>query len=83
MGRKIMIGMGGTTLADSLPWADRFGKNILMQPGIGGSYGFADLDHDISVMLCHNRLILPEQYTRDTLPLTPIVDAIAEEFVKN
>lgn len=31
------------------------GNRILSHPGLGGSIGWADLDHDLAVSMCHNR----------------------------
>lgn len=81
-GTTRQIGMGGLSLRESLLWGEEFGKNILWQPGIGGSYGWADLDNDLAVMLCHNKMFLPAQFSKADNPWTPIVNAISKEFVR-
>jgi CubicO group peptidase (beta-lactamase class C family) len=80
-GKVKRVGLGGLVLRDSLLWGEDFGENILWQSGIGGSYGWADLDNDLSVMLCHNKMFLPEQFTKESNPWTPIVNVISREFV--
>jgi CubicO group peptidase (beta-lactamase class C family) len=83
-GRVRPIGMGGLWLGGDLEGAEEivgFGKNVLWHPGGGGTVGFADLDADLAVMICHNRLYDWEGLSLDEHPFTPIVRAVYKEFV--
>jgi CubicO group peptidase (beta-lactamase class C family) len=70
------IGVGGYWVGgDSPPLLPIVGTSphILHHPGIGGSIGWADLDTQLSVAICHNWM-----HPLDALenPLMPVADAI-------
>jgi CubicO group peptidase (beta-lactamase class C family) len=53
------------------------GTGTIYQPGAGGSYGWADLDTGLAVMLCHNRTT--NEFSEHDSPFYLLADAIREE----
>ncbi|WP_432838640.1 serine hydrolase domain-containing protein [Dactylosporangium sp. CA-092794] len=59
VGPWAFIGQGALMLGGAAPaHADvlGFGERVLWHPGVGGALGFADLDAQLAVMICHNEL---------------------------
>ncbi|WP_280463855.1 serine hydrolase domain-containing protein [Nocardia carnea] len=57
-GPRAVIGMGGLMVGGAVTACDEvlgFRSNrVLWHPGAGGALGFADLDAELAVMICHN-----------------------------
>jgi CubicO group peptidase (beta-lactamase class C family) len=83
VGRVRAIGTGGLWLGGEVHGREDivgFGKNVLWHPGGGGTVGFADLDLDLAVMICNNRLYDWEGLSLGQHPFAPIVRAIYREY---
>jgi CubicO group peptidase (beta-lactamase class C family) len=57
-GPRAVIGTGGLMVGSALPACDELlgfrSNRVLWHPGAGGALGFADLDAELAVMICHN-----------------------------
>jgi CubicO group peptidase (beta-lactamase class C family) len=82
-GRVRLIGQGGFWLGGLDTDAEAivgFGRNVLWHPGCGGTVGFADLDADLAVMICHNRFYDWEGLPLADHPFAPLVTALYAEL---
>lgn len=71
------ISIGGFWLGGAYPPVCSVGNpRAICHPGQGNSIGWADMDNDFAVAICHNRLYNPQSAEED--PLLPIAMAIRE-----
>lgn len=82
-GPRAVIGAGGLMVGGSVPAHGEVlgfaGDRVLWHPGAGGSLGFADLDAELAVMICHNEFFDERPLARH--PFAPIVRAIYSDLV--
>ncbi|NKI15991.1 beta-lactamase family protein [Spongiibacter sp. KMU-166] len=76
-GIPLPISSGGFWLGGDYPPVCSVGNpRAICHPGQGNSIGWADIDNNLSVAICHNRLYNPHSVDDD--PLFPIARAIRE-----
>jgi CubicO group peptidase (beta-lactamase class C family) len=79
MGRPVPNGVGGFWVGSTHPVRDPVlhqGRHVLGHLGAGGSYGWADLDRRVGVMITHNRMFgfVPD----DEHPFIALASAVLE-----
>lgn len=78
-GIPLPISIGGFWLGGVYPpVCSAANPRAICQPGQGNSIGWADMDNDLAVAICHNRLYNPSSAEDD--PLLPIAIAIRESL---
>ena len=73
---ELMLGGAAPAHADVLGFGDR----VLWHPGAGGALGYADLDAQLAVMICHNELFDIRAMAEH--PFAPIVRAVQAEVLR-
>jgi CubicO group peptidase (beta-lactamase class C family) len=77
-GPRAVIGAGGLMVGGSVPAHREVlgfgGGRVLWHPGAGGALGFADLDAELAVMICHNEFFDERHHTQH--PFAPLVRAV-------
>lgn len=73
---ELMLGAKVPSRADVLG----FGERVLWHPGAGGALGYADLDAELAVMICHNELFDIRNMAQH--PFAPIVRAVQAEVLR-
>lgn len=77
-GPRAVIGAGGLMVGGSVPaHGDVLGfgsDRVLWHPGAGGAIGFADLDAELAVMICHNEFFDERHHAQH--PFAPLVRAV-------
>lgn len=83
VGSRAVIGAGGLMAGGPVPALHEvlgFGSSrTLWHPGAGGALGFADLDAELAVMICHNEFFDERHHAQH--PFAPIVRAIYSDLV--
>lgn len=82
-GPRAVIGSGGLMVGgalgthhESLGFAN---SRVLWHPGAGGAVGFADLDAELAVMICHNEFF--DERPHPQHPFAPLIRAIYSDIV--
>lgn len=77
-GARSVIGAGGLMIGGAVPRQGDVlgfrGDSVLWHPGAGGAVGFADLDAELAVMICHNEFF--DERPHAAHPFAPIVRAV-------
>ncbi|MFW6772916.1 serine hydrolase domain-containing protein [Nocardioides sp. CPCC 205120] len=78
VGRRAVIGAGGLMVGGAVPARGDVlgfgGDRVLWHPGAGGALGFADLDAELAVMICHNEFF--DERHHEQHPFAPLVRAV-------
>jgi CubicO group peptidase (beta-lactamase class C family) len=82
-GARSVIGAGGLMIGAAVPDHAEVlgfqGDSVLWHPGAGGAVGFADLDAELAVMICHNEFF--DERPHAAHPFAPIVRAVYTDVV--
>lgn len=82
-GARSVIGSGGLMVGGAVPSHQDVlgfrGGRVLWHPGAGGAVGFADLDAELAVVICHNEFFDERQHASH--PFAPIVRAVYDDVL--
>lgn len=82
-GARSVIGSGGLMVGGAVPEPEEAlgvrGPRVLWHPGAGGALGFADLDAELAVMICHNEFF--DERPHPQHPFASIVRAVYDDIL--